>query len=210
MQQGEESQIADLVSLYTKTKKLVLLAEQLDPESKSNIAIFKEQRDALDHLMRALEDALPPSEERRGDRYFQLQIDKARGHLFRAAYDALDGLAVSCKIRISEAMHGISNESIHAVYGDYYKHLVEIERVDREIADRRNAKDIGDHTLQNLEGYHAEVEKLCQVVKDCQSHTAALWDWQTRDSKTKFKEKFFWPIIIGLILVAAGAFFKNK
>lgn len=54
MQPAAESQLCELVSLYTKTKRLVLLAEQLDTESKSNIAIFKEQRDALDHLMRAL------------------------------------------------------------------------------------------------------------------------------------------------------------
>ncbi len=210
MQPAEESQLCELVSLYTKTKRLVLLAEQLDTESKSNIAIFKEQRDALDHLMRALEEVLPPSEGKKPNGYFALQIDKARGHLFRAAYDALDGLAVSCKIRIAEAMEGISNEAIHAVYSDYYPHLVEIERIDHAIAERRNAKDIGDPTLQNLEAYHSEIEKFCQIVKDCQSRTTALWDWQKRDAKTKFKEKFFWPLVLAAIGAVVAALLKGK
>lgn len=164
----------------------------------------------MDHLIRGLEEALPPSEGTKPNGYFRLQLDKARGHLFRAAYDALDGLAVSSKIRIAEAMEGISNEAIHAVYSDYYKHLVEIERIDREIAERRNAKDVGDQTLQNLEAYHSEVEKVCLFVRDCQSRTTALWDWQNRDSSTKFKEKFFWPIVLGIILATVGAWLKCK
>lgn len=208
MRTEEENQLCELVTLYTKTKKLVLLAEQLDTESKSNIAIFKEQRDALDHLMRALEEALPPSEGKKPNGYFRLQLDKARGHLFRAAYDALDGLAVSCKFRIKEAMEGISIDAIRAVYPDYYTHLVEVERIDRVIADRRNAKDIGGDSLQNLAAYHDEVEKLCSFVKDCQSRTRALWDWQERDSKSKLKEKLFWPLVLAVIVSVVNAWLK--
>lgn len=182
------------MSLYTKTKRLILQSEQLDPESRSNIAIFKEQRDALDHLIRALQDALPPANGQRPG-YFVFQLDKAKGHLFRAAYDALDGLAISSKIRIHEAMKDVSNEAIDAVYPDYYEHLTEVERIDLEIAERRNNKDVGDTTLDNLNAYQAEVERLCKLVTDCRSKARAMREWMKRDIRTQILSKVLWPAL---------------
>ena len=207
MNPAEEKQLGELVSLYTKTKKLVLQAEQLDPECRSNIAIFKEQRDALDHLMRALQDALPPVAAPRPD-YFTLQIDKAKGHLFRAAYDALDGLAISCKIRIAEAMTGVSNEAISAVYPEYYDHLTEIERIDLEIADRRNEKDVGDPTLDNLNAYQVEVERLCKLVVQCRAKAKPVREWDKRDARSQVRNKVLWPALGAVGGAALGYYIR--
>jgi hypothetical protein len=46
------------------------------------------ERDALDHLMRFLGD--PLSRSPKGEQYRRDNLDKAIGHIFRAAYDALD------------------------------------------------------------------------------------------------------------------------
>jgi len=197
---NQERELVDLLRLYARLKRLVLMSEQVDPESRSNIAVFKEQRDALDHVMRALSQALGVIDEQKPAGYFSLHLDKATGHLLRAAYDALDGLAVSCKLRISELMQGICNEAIHDAFPDYYNHVVEIDRIDQRIAEHRNAKDVGDdHTTKNLDDYLNEVSRLCEMAKECQAHLPAMLDWQKRDWRQKLREKLFWPLLICLI-----------
>jgi len=49
----------------------------------------------------------------RGEReVLRALFDKARGRLFRAASDALDGAGISYKFRIPDAMEGISNDRV--------------------------------------------------------------------------------------------------
>ena len=37
--------------LYMNAKAIILLSEEIDPESKSNLQVIKELRDAFDHIM---------------------------------------------------------------------------------------------------------------------------------------------------------------
>ena len=169
--------LEEIYVLYAKTKGFVLLAEQFDPESRSNIAIFKEQRDALDHLMRGFAECFDKTKEPDNE-YLRSQIDKARGHLFRAAYDALDGVGVSGKLRIHEAMKGVSGEAINEVYKDYYDHVAEVEEIDRKIAGHRKAKDVTDHTIVNLDAYCADVDRLSALAREASRRRPAFQAWE--------------------------------
>ena len=174
--------LRELGILYSKTKKYILRAEQVDPESRSNIAINKEQRDALDHVMRALSEYFEKGEKADGD-YLCAQIDNARGHMFRAAYDALDGTGVSYKIRIDKTMLGISNEAISAVYPEYFDHLIEINELDEKLAEHRNAKDERRTKMSNLDNYCATIERLDELSKTIIGKTPAFQDWQRRNRR---------------------------
>jgi hypothetical protein len=196
--------LRDLGVLYSKTKRFILRAEQVDPQSRSNIAIFKEQRDALDHVMRALWDYF--DEGKKPDESYLLgQIEKARGHLFRAAYDALDGAGISFKLRIWEYMEGISNEAISAVYPDYFEHVAEINKIDSQIVEHRKAKDIGRTTMQNMDEYSAVVDRLAELSDIVTEKTPAFHEWQRRDKK----HKLIWLISVpaGLVLLGFVLFF---
>ncbi|HEV3244559.1 MAG TPA: hypothetical protein VGZ31_09120 [Chthoniobacterales bacterium] len=181
--------LRELGVLYSKTKRYILRAEQVDPQSRSNIAIFKEQRDALDHVMRAL---WAHFEKEQDEDYLCGQIEKARGHLFRAAYDALDGAGISFKLRIAEYMEGISNEAISAVYPNYYDHVVEINQIDLQIVEHRKRKDIGKTTMQNMDDYSAVVDRLAELSDLVTGKTPAFHQWQRRHRKTKI----IWAIAI--------------
>jgi hypothetical protein len=196
--------LRELGVLYSKTKKFILRAEQVDPQSRSNIAIFKEQRDALDHVMRALWDYFDQGKEQ-DETYLLEQIGKARGHLFRAAYHALDGAGISFKLRIAEAMQGISNEAISAVHPDYYKHVVEINKIDSQIVEHRKAKDIGRTTMQNMDDYSAVVDRLAELSDIVTEKTPVFHQWQRRNKKNKI----IWAIAVpaGLILLSLLLFF---
>lgn len=195
--------LRDLAVLYSKTKGYVLTAEQIDPESRSNIAIFKEQRDALDHIMRALTEAFGGKEQPDFD-YLKAQVDKARGHLFRAAYDALDGVGVSCKIRIQAAVRGVSNDAIVAVYKEYYNLVSEVDAIDAKIAEHRKTKDVQRSTMDDLDAYCNDVDRLAHLSREVTQRIPGFAEWKRRNRRKTWLYVIAFPLGIAL----AGAIFK--
>ena len=189
--------LKELNVLYSKTKRFVLRMEQVDPESRSNLAIFKEQRDALDHVMRALAEFFEKGEDADGD-YMCQQLDNARGHLFRAAYDALDGAGISYKLRIRDAMEGISNEAISAVYPAYYTAaLPDVYEVENRITEHRQHKDERRTTMPDLDGYSETIDRLYAHNNDILQRIPAFQEWQMRHRR----KIIFWSIIFPALLV---------
>ncbi|MGI8436332.1 MAG: hypothetical protein ACR2NX_05445 [Chthoniobacterales bacterium] len=194
--------LQELNVLYAKTKGYILRAEELDPSCRSNIAVFKEQRDGLDHVMRALSEHL----ERRDaadENYIVQQIEDAKGHLFRAAYDALDGMGVSYKVRLNKAMEGVSNEAISAVYREYYDVIPEIEKVETRIVEHRKHKDQRRTTLDELEAYCSSIETIDGHYKEVFKRIPLFQDWHKREArKTRYR-----LILIPVAIAFLGALF---
>jgi len=172
--------LRELGVLYSKTKKYILRTEEVDPESRSNLAIFKEQRDALDHVMRALAEYFDKGSDA-DEEYLCAQIDNARGHMFRAAYDALDGAGISYKLRINDAMQGISNEAIAAVYPEYHRNvLVDVNEIEVKIAEHRKSKDERRTKMHDLDEYCATIDRLYAHSNEIIRRIPSFQDWQTR------------------------------
>src|SRR5438132_9090535 len=164
--------------------------EQFDPESRSNLAIFKEQRDALDHLMRALAEYFEKGSAS-DEQYLCQQIDNARGHLFRAAYDALDGARISYKFRIRDAMEGISNEAIAAVYPEYYTTaLVDVYAVENRIAEHRRHKDERRTTMPDIDDYSDTIDRLYSHNTDILQRIPGFQEWERRHRR----KRIFWSV----------------
>lgn len=82
-----------LADLYVQAKALILYSEEVDPDSRSNLQVIKELRDAFDHLMRVIVARVgtqAPDGASDPD-YASRNIHKSIGHIYRAAFDALDG-----------------------------------------------------------------------------------------------------------------------
>jgi hypothetical protein len=202
-----QDSLFEIVQVYTTTKRLVLRAEELDEENRSNISVFKEQRDALDHLMRALSKYLEPADNGESDEYIRLQIDKAKGHLFRASYDSVDGISVSAKFKIKQVLEGIDTETISQVLPEYWTEFLPlIDEISEKIALHREKKDIGDLTAKNLHAYIADAEKLSEIHRKILRRRGALEDYQKRIRFRRLKDKLFWPLTIGVILLLLRVF----
>jgi len=87
-----------VADLYIQAKALILYSEEVDPESRSNLQVIKELRDAFDHLMRVIVARVgnQTSPGATDPEYCSKNIQKAIGHIYRAAFDALDGTARYC------------------------------------------------------------------------------------------------------------------
>jgi hypothetical protein len=190
--------LEELGVIYSKTKGYILRAEEVDPESRSNLAIFKEQRDALDHVMRALGEFFDKGDEANEDNLCG-HINNAIGHMFRAAYDTLDGTGVSYKFRLRDLLSGISSKAISAVYPGYYTTVVPaLNKIDGTIAEHRKHKDEQRSVkIQDLDGYCATIETLYSHVDEITVRIPEFRKWQREDNKDKFK----WFLIIPLVIV---------
>lgn len=196
-------ELQNLTVLYAKTKVYILRAEQVDPELRSNISVFKEQRDGLDHIMRAISEHLgkPGGGD---DQYIMQQIENAEGHIFRAAFDALDGTGISYKFRISAATAGIPPEAITAVYPQYYQCVTEMNDIDQNIVAHRNAKDERRTSIAELDDYCASIERLHQLSQDIVAQVPNFQDWKRRQRRSNLLKLMALPLIVGLILGASN------
>jgi hypothetical protein len=192
--------------IYSKTKGYVLRAEEVDPESRSNLAIFKEQRDALDHVMRALTEYFAKGDEADED-YLCEHINNAVGHMFRAAYDTLDGTGVSYKFRLRDALKGISSKAISAVYPDYYTTVLPtLNKIDETIAEHREHKDEQRSVkIQDLDGYCSTIEALYGHVDEITVRIPEFRKWQIEDDREKRKWFVIVPSVIASVIFLLGA-----
>jgi hypothetical protein len=192
--------LQELNVLYAKTKDYILRAEELDPSCRSNISVFKEQRDALDHVMRGMFEHFEKKGNSASDEYILQQISDAKGHLFRAAYDALDGMGVSYKLKLSKATKNIPNEAIAAVYPKYYEVIPEIEKVEERIVQHRKNKDQRRTTIEELDAYCSSIETIDGYYKEVFGRIPLFVDWQRKDKK-RFRSRL---LVVPLIFLLIG------
>ncbi|MEI6141658.1 MAG: hypothetical protein WCP85_20470 [Mariniphaga sp.] len=104
----------EIFNLYEEVKKIVLLAEYENKEQKYIISSVNELRNTLDHIMRIF--GSPESLEK--------NFDKAKGHLYRAGYDAYEIIAISKLTLISNVKDQFGLDAITIAYPDYFKEVV--------------------------------------------------------------------------------------
>ncbi len=191
--------IETLVALYPRVKEVVLIAEELDPAQRSNVSTSKEMRDAFDHLMRFHAEERAAFKRSDSGQYRKTQIEKAIGHVFRVGYDAIDGLVVAARIRLSNGLDGISNDAISEIFPEYYEKQSNFEETCEKIANRRKEKDVGAHTAANLEGYLAEAKELADYCKRALAKVPTMKKWDRVNGRKEIKQRVFMGAIVAII-----------
>lgn len=148
-----------IVKIHNLTKTLVILSEELDPNHQFYFPIIIQQRDCLEHIVRAYYAWLNPEslkESKNGifdsKEYIERQLEKALGHIYRAFFDAADWISILYREQISEIMSIYSLKTINTVFPNYCKKITpKIDKISMEIANIRNSKDIA-HTNEVFGG----------------------------------------------------------
>lgn len=172
----ELDKLAKLTALYREAKALVLYSEEIDESASSNVQVFKEFRDAFDHLMRVFNNKF--NDEVQPDNYAAANIDKAVGHVYRASFDALEGASIAIRRRIIEftryPIAVLSN-----VFPDYWKWKACIDELEEKFIEYRAKKDIADlsameelfdsyvRDLRQLQTIYSEIRDKGKVIQEC-------------------------------------------
>jgi len=198
-------QLQKLANLYGEVKLLVLYSEEVDRDSQSNIQVIKEFRDAFDHLMRAIiattRNRVPDNANSKTlDQYSVQNIDKAIGHVYRAAFDSLDGTVLSLKNSIHEDLGKYPLDVIKEVITDYWEMKIKILELQDNIATHRNRKDIGnDINAEVFRNYVRDIETLKMFYKTICSAGPALDEAHSVYKRNQYIKYTF------LFLTAIGA-----
>lgn len=213
---GEKIQVQKLAELYGQTKALLLYSEEVDPEFRSNLQAIKELRDAFDHVMRVFINVC--KEDKSEDQeYGQKNIDKAIGHVYRAAFDALDGAVVSLKFKLSKALESFDPRAIREVVPNYWEIKTHINSLEENIASHRGEKDVKAECSELFEKYVKDVEQLKEyhdlilrsgsAIQECQENLE-------RERKKEGKSRLWHPlpsaIIAGLVVLLLTILYNNQ
>jgi hypothetical protein len=204
-----ETRLKEINDIYAKAKQMILLAEELDPSFRSNVMVIKELRDSHDHFMRLFNEWFCSGNSTPDEKYMLAQLDKARGHIFRAGYDAIDGIVVSYKIKVAKAMEKISNGAISEVCPDFYEKAPEVDRLSAKIAGHRNDKDVADDSLQNLAAYAEESKHVAEFCSVVISKVPFMMQWDKKQRRGLLFEKVGLALIVAIVGGITIAFVTN-
>jgi len=203
--EGEEAEyLKNIGRYYATTKELLIFGEQVDPENRTLPQVINELRNCLDHLMRVVLFKFGLSRRDKDGDYVKTNLDKAYGHVYRAAYDALDWISLTLKGRIIDELQGFSLDTIQAVLPEYFKEIKPRfeEIITNEVTILRMEKDVAQKSEENLVKYGQVVAELKRLFNLIINKKSALVEYQTRQVKSQRKQliqSIIVKIIIGVV-----------
>jgi hypothetical protein len=187
---NEKDRIKRLADAYIQAKALVLYAEEIDPSARSNIQPIKELRDAYDHIMLlAISKAYPHEAGRKLTQEECLgNIEKAIGHVYRASFDALDGVVLSLKELIARELCRFPADILSQVLPDYWDIKIELQRLVDQVAKYREQKSLSEGRNELLDKYFKDVDRIRRVY-DRILHSGPALEEALRESGKKAKRE---------------------
>ena len=190
--------LEQLSSAYIKAKGLVSKAEEIDKNSGANIQINKEFRDAFSHIARILGDQLlSEGGKRKSDSmYYITNIEKAIGHIYRAGYDALDGISISLREKIN-TLSDFPASTITQALPNYAEKIGKLNSFHDYLVKLKANKDIGSGSSEDFNKCIRKMEKIKSSMLDMNEAIPLIREIQQEKDKDK---KFTWfQMIVGVI-----------
>ena len=169
--------VLQLNELYNEVKSAIIYAEAFDPKREFYLAPQNQLRSALDHLFKAVASEKNVTEE----------IEKAREHLNRAGYDALEVLSGNVGGNIQEKMIQYQIGAISEIFPDYYRVLrPEVTNIKLKIAQLRTGPMGSKGSFSDYQGY---IEALLDINNKVESMLPSLEDYGRREREEKERER---------------------
>ena len=116
-------------------------------------------------------------------------IQKSIGHVYRAAFDALDGAVMSLREKIISGLDEFPLEAVKDILPAYWDIWVKLEELNETIGDHRARKDIGGNIGETLDRFVKDVDILKSFHKKLLSAGPALEEYKERKNQEGKKEK---------------------
>ena len=177
--------------LYKEVKQIVLLAETVNEENAVLLTAVNELRNSFDHVMRCYLDECD----------YKKHIDKAKGHLYRAGYDAYELMAIDIFVQIKELLKDRNISAVTIVLPEYYKTLLprmnELEQKLMYARSNKKPESIKKHNLHNIDSlleqefkqYSDIVAELMQIQQQVTEQLPTIIEYEDKLHKNHFMEQ---------------------
>jgi hypothetical protein len=137
--------------------------------------------------------------------YNRISLDKAFGHIYRTAYDALDWVALTIRERMAKDINSVSLDALEAVMPEYFREIKpNLERIIRNDVTRlRSEKDVAGNSEANLQQFIEIVAHFKKYFDQLELGMPALHEYDQLNKRRKRKD-IIWQVIVGIILVVIG------
>jgi hypothetical protein len=192
----EETQILIKIAKYYRVaKELIIYGEQIDTKNRTLAQTLSERTNALDHIMRVILEKIGMRDDVVGDpiAYNRINLDKAYGHIYRAAYDALDWVALTIQERLAKDMGAISLETISVIMPDYFTKIKPglYKILYDDITRLRDEKDVATDNETNLEQYTATVFELKKLFDQVNQRLPDLIKYEFKSKRNKWIDRLW-------------------
>jgi hypothetical protein len=203
----ENKKFDDIFKLYLQAKSIIIFAEEVDADSKYNDQVWKEIRDAFDHLARVIFDKKLNSSnlEKADPGYSVKNLDKAFGHVYRACYDAAEGAIFSLKSKLFDLIKPYDSRQLSQAVPDYAKDRIIIEAYNEELTSQRTKKDVGNSNASDFNKLIKILDGLKSLNKKYNLSLPHLEEVRLQDvksAKSTIKSNTLAAIIGGVIVAA--------
>lgn len=175
----------DFCLVHAETKNIYIYAEEYSKDFSSILQPIKEQRDALEHIVRSYTRILATTTPTDSDTsYIEKNFSKAKGHLYRAYYDTADIFSIILREKISEYLSLFTYSEIVSVWGkkEYDEKRKYLIRVNKVIADLRIEKDVVETKEQRKQVF----DKYFDIIDNLKK----IYDIVLEDIYPQLAEKF--------------------
>lgn len=185
--------LTELSEIYKSVKHIFLLVEYYNGKKGIVVSSINELRSAFDHIMRAM-----TKDDSSG---LEDEIDSAKKHLFRAAYDACEVIILDRLDYIESLKNRASYRVLSKVYPDYVTEILPFAaKLKKEVVEVRQI----DNLEERVKQYE---EKITQII----DYSERLEQQIPEAEKVKYVEQLdsyfstaFISLIIGSVLLVVS------
>ncbi len=181
------AKLTELSDIYKSVKHIFLLVEYYNDKKGIVVSSINELRSAFDHVMRAI------TKDDQGG--LVEEIDSAKKHLYRAAYDACEVIILDRLDYIEKLKSMVSFKSLSKVYPEYATEVLPFAaKLKKEVVEVRKISDLEERVKE----YENKISKLIE-------YSELLEQKMPDAAKQKDREEFESWLSPSFITLLAGA-----
>lgn len=182
--------LMELSEIYKSVKHIFLLVEYYNGKKGIVVSSVNELRSAFDHVMRAMtkEDFVEIEDE----------IDNAKKHLFRAAYDACEVIILDRLDYIERLKNNVSYKVLSKVYPNYATEILPyVAQLKKEVVDVRQIDDLRNRVVQ----YEEKITKLIEYSETLEKQIPQIVKAKNQEEVDSFFSTAFISLVFGSVLL---------
>ena len=145
-------------------------------------------KNTYDHIQSVFREKLKEDSDK-DEEYFISNIDKALGHIYRASFDAFDGLFTFMKKDLADYLKRYSPKTCNTVISNYFETKKNITIISEKLGELRGQKDAGKDLSPVFDSYVKEIDAFKSIKSDLERYAEELNEVQFAEDKEENRGK---------------------
>lgn len=185
--------LTELSDIYKSVKHIFLLVEYYNESKGIVVSSINELRSAFDHVMRSVVKDNPEGSDD--------EMESAKKHLYRAAYDACEVIILDRLDYIESLKSSVSYNVLNKVYPDYAKEILPFAaQLKKEVVEVRQE----DNLERRVRDYEEKINKIIDYSEKLEQRIPEVERVKKIEQANSLFTNAFLSLIIGSVLLVVS------